>query len=266
MLTNTCSNHSEVNDRFSYRPLFFLQRMKNIKLITIDATNTIFRFKEPPPAIYQRFAVKHQVSCESKTLVPKFLKSFSNVNQKWSHFGATAHVSSRDWWYEVIYGTFEGHDKSKVKPLAKDLYEYYETSEPYLVYKDFEPFAQHWKDISGRGLVVISNYDRRLPKILDNLDLVKYFDDIITSEEAKASKPEARIFNLALLRSKYIGELNEVLHIGDDFEKDYKGALNMGWEGAMIKRQESFDDFPEHATYSSFHEISEAFLGSIHIR
>ena len=51
-----------------------------------------------------------------------------------------------------------------------------------------------------------------------------YVDFVICSEDARSSKPDSTIFNLAVLKSNLDHlQPDEVLHIGDDFERDYLG-------------------------------------------
>ena len=61
----------------------------------------------------------------------------------------------------------------------------------------------------------ISNFDNRLHDILPGLGIAQYLHFIITSEDAKSSKPDPEIFNLAA-RTSLLPDLRpeEILHIG----------------------------------------------------
>jgi len=61
---------------------------------------------------------------------------------------------------------------------------------------------------------------------MKNSGLEKYFKFIITSEEATALKPNAKIFNYALNKTNV--QPSECLMIGDDFEIDIMGAKQVG--------------------------------------
>lgn len=56
---------------------------------------------------------------------------------------------------------------------------------------------------------------------------------IVTSEEAGAEKPSVRIFQAALDKTK--GKKEKSIFIGDDLEKDYKGAVSFGLKAYWIK-------------------------------
>ncbi len=65
-------------------------------------------------------------------------------------------------------------------------------------------------------------------KKLRNAKLDKYFDKVITSEEAKASKPKPGIFHAALSAAN--AKKSECLMIGDDLKNDIIGARNYGFD------------------------------------
>jgi putative hydrolase of the HAD superfamily len=75
-------------------------------------------------------------------------------------------------------------------------------------------------------LAVISNFDGRLRFILEHLGISKFFAHIFTSSEIGADKPDPEIYLRAL---KLIDlKANEVLHVGDDPERDWEAASTAG--------------------------------------
>jgi len=75
-------------------------------------------------------------------------------------------------------------------------------------------------------LAIVSNFDGRLRVILERLGISKYFGHIFVSSEIGADKPDPEIFRRALkflnLRPK------NVLHVGDDPERDWRAAAAAG--------------------------------------
>ena len=65
-------------------------------------------------------------------------------------------------------------------------------------------------------------------KKLEKLELLTYFDFVVTSEEAGLDKPAPMFFNLCLKKAKC--EPGECLFIGDNYLKDYRGALAAGMQ------------------------------------
>lgn len=60
---------------------------------------------------------------------------------------------------------------------------------------------------------------------LNHLNIASYFDFVVTSEEAGVEKPHPYIFMLAL--EKLNLRTDDVIVIGDNPEKDIKGAINL---------------------------------------
>lgn len=57
--------------------------------------------------------------------------------------------------------------------------------------------------------------------------IAKYFEDIVVSEEVEISKPDPKIFELALNNIKHTDKSN-VLIVGDSLTSDIQGGINFG--------------------------------------
>ena len=77
----------------------------------------------------------------------------------------------------------------------------------------------------GLKLAVVSNWDCSLPERLETLDLLSFFDTVVTSAEAGVPKPDPAPFRLALER---LGTApDRALHVGDE-PSDEQGAAAAG--------------------------------------
>jgi putative hydrolase of the HAD superfamily len=83
-------------------------------------------------------------------------------------------------------------------------------------------------------LAIVSNFDGRLRHILGDLALSKYFRHVFLSSELGADKPDPLIYERALACSGFAP--NEVMHVGDDPERDWKGANRAGLEVFKLER------------------------------
>jgi putative hydrolase of the HAD superfamily len=86
-------------------------------------------------------------------------------------------------------------------------------------------------------LVVISNFDGRLRMILDQLGVSKFFKHVFLSSELGADKPDSEIFRRALNLIHL--ESSEVLHVGDDPERDWKAATGAGLSIFQLDRKKN---------------------------
>ena len=86
---------------------------------------------------------------------------------------------------------------------------------------------------------------------LDVLNVLDYFDNIITSEEKACEKPCLSMF----LSTK------DGLLIGDDYKKDILGAKNAGWSSIHIDSSQKFTVSQNHLVFQSMNDINDFFSG-----
>ncbi|MRS27018.1 HAD family hydrolase [Bacillus sp. RIT694] len=89
-------------------------------------------------------------------------------------------------------------------------------------------FLNHIKSHFKIGIITNGSTHRQKAKII-NTNLNNYFDTIILSEEVGLSKPDKRIFELAL--NKLNVQPKNTLFVGDDLEKDIAGCQNANIKG-----------------------------------
>jgi len=89
--------------------------------------------------------------------------------------------------------------------------------------------------LQGRyRLGVVSNFDRRLYPVLEELGVRRYFETIVISSEVGIDKPDGRIFEAAL--SALGVTPGETVHVGDDPEQDWRAAEAVGMSVYRIER------------------------------
>lgn len=67
---------------------------------------------------------------------------------------------------------------------------------------------------------------------LKNLNIFKYFDFCIYSDEINASKPSYNFFEKVYEKISF--QKKEVLHIGDNYKADFEGAIQYGFKALHI--------------------------------
>jgi len=73
--------------------------------------------------------------------------------------------------------------------------------------------------------------------ILEHLGISKFFKHVFLSSELGADKPDPEIFRRAL--NVIHREPNEVLHVGDDPERDWKAATAVGLSTFQLDRRKN---------------------------
>lgn len=124
------------------------------------------------------------------------------------------------------------------------------------IFEDSVGFLHFLRDL-GLPAIAVSNVDRSdVETAIQFHGLV--FDGLITSDDARAYKPRSEMFRMALELTS--SEPNEVLHIGDSFGSDVRGAQPLGIPVAWLNRTERVspgEPAPDYETrnLTDLHEI-----------
>jgi putative hydrolase of the HAD superfamily len=101
------------------------------------------------------------------------------------------------------------------------------------VYDDVIPVLDALRS-AGVRLGIVSNWDSRLPAVLEATGLADRFDALAVSHLEGVEKPDPRLFYCALERLGARPE--EALHVGNAPELDLDGARAAGVRGLLIDR------------------------------
>ncbi len=104
------------------------------------------------------------------------------------------------------------------------------------------------------GMITNGATQRQKAKIM-NTKLNSCFDSILISEEVGISKPDERIFKLALKKLNVIPE--DTLFVGDDIEKDIGGCQNANIKGIWFNpnKKRNVSEIKPYAEIDSFHQL-----------
>jgi putative hydrolase of the HAD superfamily len=134
----------------------------------------------------------------------------------------------KGWWRELVNCVLD-RAAPEIQELDRDAY--FEAVYGHFaeagVWETYREVVEVLDALHGRfQLAIVSNFDGRLRMILEHLGLTKYFAHICLSSELGADKPDPEIYRRALRLSG--AQPNETLHVGDDPERDWKGASAAG--------------------------------------
>ena len=90
-------------------------------------------------------------------------------------------------------------------------------------------------------LGLISNVDKDITGLLDDLGLSSFLTTVVTSQETGFTKPNPEIFREALRRVEIPAE--DVVFVGDQYQIDVLGATAAGMKGILVDRG-GFSDAP----------------------
>lgn len=209
------------------------------KVIFLDAMGTLFELKSSVGEIYQQYALKYGVKADAKLIEKAFIKSFRSAPPL--AFLATELTQIKEqefvWWQNVVKTTFFqlGLLKkfSNFTAFFAEIYTYFSNKDPWYVFPDTIDSLEKWSN-QGIQLGVISNFDTRLIKVLNVLDLEQFFISITISSVAGFAKPDQNIFKIALDKHGVVAQ--QAWHIGDSLTEDYQGAKNAGIRSFWLNR------------------------------
>ena len=107
------------------------------------------------------------------------------------------------------------------------------------VYDDVIPALDELRD-SGVRLGIVSNWDSRLPRLLDDLGLAPFFDAVGVSHLEGVEKPDPALFHRVLRRLDARPE--QALHVGDLPGADLDGARAAGLDAVLIDRRGKLEE------------------------
>ena len=122
----------------------------------------------------------------------------------------------------------------------------------------FADVAPTLADLKGRGMVLglISNVDKDINPMLEELGLLSWLSIIVTSSNAGYTKPQPEIFHEALKRAGGLLPA-EVIYVGDQHEADARGACKAGLRGVLLDRNDYYRGVSDCPRIRSLSDIPE---------
>ncbi|MEY2601948.1 MAG: putative hydrolase of the superfamily [Verrucomicrobiota bacterium] len=198
-----------------------------LKAIFFDAAGTLFHLPRGVGYHYALVGEEIGLKFDSRQLDRAFNSAWNAMPRRESINGPRED-DDRDWWRELV-----DHVLDETAPSLGELdrdnffeiaYEHFAEAGVWELYPEvlevLEKFSPRFQ------LAVVSNFDGRLRMILEQLGVSKFFKHVFLSSELGADKPDPEIFRRALNLIQL--QPNEVLHVGDDPERDWKAAAAAG--------------------------------------
>jgi putative hydrolase of the HAD superfamily len=205
------------------------------KVIFFDAAGTLIEPRDPVGVTYARIARDYGIDTDATAMNAAFRRVFRNASPL--AFGpgrdpADLRVMEYRWWRELVAASFAGLGEfTGFEGYFRQLFAFFADPANWRLDQETTPTLLK---LHARGFKIglISNFDHRLYRILEELGLSGYFETITISSEAGFAKPSPEIFRIAL--SKYSLDADEAIHVGDSAEMDATGALGAGLAAILL--------------------------------
>ncbi|AAW40185.1 MAG: HAD-superfamily hydrolase, subfamily IA [Dehalococcoides mccartyi] len=110
------------------------------------------------------------------------------------------------------------------------------------LYQDVIPCLENLKKRNLK-IGLISNAEKDMSELFNKTGLNKYLETVVISQEVGVTKPNPLIFQAALKKSGLTAK--EVLYIGDQYQVDYMGAMNVGLNPVLLDRRNCYLDLKD---------------------
>ncbi len=144
-----------------------------------------------------------------------------------------------DWWRKLVYRVladvqFSGDEEA----VFLACWAAFERKSAWHVYEDARMTLDAFQ-AKGLRLGVLSNWDQRLPALLERLDLRQYFEELVVSCFEGREKPDRRLYEIAIERVQLAPE--EILYVGDREDLDLDPARALGIHAYVIDRRQRLE-------------------------
>ena len=198
-----------------------------IRAILFDAAGTLFFLTKTVGDHYAYVGREVGLHLDAQKLERAFHTAWQQMPRRPAIEGPREN-DDKGWWRELVGRVFDQVAPS-VNELDRDnffevAYEHFAEPGVWELYAEVPGVLDEL--MPRLQLAAISNFDGRLRIILQHLCISNYFSYIFISSELGADKPDPEIFRRAV-KIMHLNA-NEVLHVGDDPERDWKAASAAG--------------------------------------
>ena len=227
-----------------------------IKHLFFDLDRTLWDFEKNSQNELNYLFNKYKLHQRGISLPNEFIKIYKKVNEDcWERYrnNKLTKEKLRKERFDLTLSFFGINDAD----LASRIGNAYVANSPYRTDLVFGTIDLLDKLFPKYKMHIITNGFEEVQHVkLEQSNLVKYFDKVITSEAAGAKKPSKLIFDYALNKSGAL--IEESIMIGDDLNTDIQGALNIGMKNIYFnphQKEHKFNVWQEVVKLSDIKNI-----------
>ncbi len=204
--------------------------------IFFDAAGTLVRLTKSVGEHYALVGQRQGLILSAAALEEAFGRVWKAMPARTATAGQPRPDDDKGWWRELVERVL---DRVEAKMTPPDRNAFFEAAYAHFaqagVWELYPEVVEVLECLQARfRLAVVSNFDGRLRRILEDLAVAPYFQQIFVSSEIGADKPDPLIYRRALEAGGFRPE--EVLHVGDDPVRDWVAARQAGLDVFELDR------------------------------
>lgn len=228
-----------------------------IKAVFFDLYQTLIRYDPPREELQAKVLKEFSIEVAPETIrhalvvADEFIyqeHARSSLSKRPSEERMAAYIQ-----YQKILLKEAGVDGSE-QLIASVLSKMQQFDLKLVLFDDAAPTLTQLKD---RGLILglISNVDRDVAPLCDELGLSSLLEVVVTSQDTGFNKPQPEIFREALMQAGV--EASEAIYVGDQYQIDAVGASKAGMKGLFLDRRDDFKEATDCPRIRSLSDIIE---------
>ena len=212
-----------------------------------DAAGTLLLFRDSVGEIYRAFALDFGVDLPATRIAEAFGRVLSHAPPMVfpGETGDRCRSLERQWWWRQVRSTFRAADSTArftdFDAYFDRLWSHYATGAAWRLAPGTRRALEALR-ARQVPMAVVSNFDHRLPKILQDLEILEYFESVTTPAAVGAAKPDRRIFDAALAG---LGDpTRRAVYVGDRAAEDVAGARRAGLIPIQVGSLATLEELP----------------------
>ena len=234
-----------------------------VRAVTLDLGGTLLRVEPSVGEVYAQGAARLGYPVTASIIEQNFRRAWQHSLTRSDARGyRTSDEILREEWRQIVGESFgDLVPATAMDELFEQLYGHFAAGKAWVlapgVHRSLEVLRAH-----GLRLGVLSNWDSRITKTIEDLGLSEAFDAVTVSHAVGFEKPHPEIFRHAM--RELDSTPANTLHIGDSLLADIQPARTLGlrtlWIASSRDRRDAEDTGP---AVSSFLDVDEVAWGAL---
>jgi REG-2-like HAD superfamily hydrolase len=214
---------------------------EEIDAIMFDAGGTLIDVRPSKQEIFARILSEHDLHAKPEKIAVSMAKADRQLDTEFAEMDGKDEPRFWQRYDDLVLADLgiKSHLKEISKDLSRSFQEIMQKTESWTEYPDVRPALERLRRRDFK-VGVVSNATDLLNKVFQNLDLSRYFDFVIISDEVGVRKPSPEIFMMAAEEAGT--SPSRSLYLGDKPAVDIKGATRAGMNAILVDRANAFPD------------------------